>query len=94
MKKYNEEGRNRWKLSRQGTNPEEYNAARKAQGDRCAICGDKSKGQRLSVDHDHKTMKFRGLLCDLCNKALGMLKDDPVRACKLADYLFKHQSGS
>lgn len=42
---------------------------------KCNICGKISK---LSVDHDHKTNKFRGLLCDNCNLGLGHFKDDPL----------------
>lgn len=43
----------------------------------CMICGKKethknhSGIQSLSVDHNHITGKFRGLLCNHCNVALG-----------------------
>ena len=51
------------------------------QGGRCAICKtehpkDKSKKSLpLVVDHDHKTGKIRGLLCNNCNLGLGLFKD-------------------
>jgi len=42
----------------------------------CEICGNKSTRTYLAVDHDHKTGKIRGMLCDHCNTALGKFKDD------------------
>lgn len=52
----------------------------------CEVCGDKG---RICWDHDHKTGKFRGWLCDKCNITLGQARDDPVLLRKLADYLEK-----
>ena len=62
----------------------------------CAICGKKEtmKNQygvrRLSVDHDHKTGKIRGLLCAGCNFVLGTMKDSKERILKAAIYLEQH----
>ena len=36
----------------------------------CAICGAPPKTRRLHIDHDHRTGKVRGLLCQRCNRAL------------------------
>jgi hypothetical protein len=36
----------------------------------CAICGRQPKKRRLDMDHDHRTMRIRGLLCVRCNRAL------------------------
>ena len=41
----------------------------------CTICGSNSD---LVVDHDHKTNKIRGMLCNRCNQGLGQFKDDPM----------------
>lgn len=41
-------------------------------GARCGICGREASGvRRLDRDHDHRTGEPRGLLCHLCNRALG-----------------------
>lgn len=42
----------------------------------CMICEKPEINRRLSVDHDHKTGKVRGLLCCRCNFALGIVEDD------------------
>lgn len=51
----------------------------------CEVCG--TDDGRLVNDHDHATGKWRGILCHLCNKALGQAKDSPQRLRDLADYL-------
>lgn len=45
----------------------------------CEICG----GEGQHVDHCHKTNKVRGMLCQNCNRLLGMAYDDP-RILRLA----------
>ncbi len=42
----------------------------KAQSGKCALCGRPPKRLALNVDHCHKTLRVRGLLCFLCNKYL------------------------
>jgi|GraSoi_2013_60cm_1033757.scaffolds.fasta_scaffold11992_2 hypothetical protein len=66
---------------------EDYHSAYTQQGGRCAICGNPPKGKRLTVDHDHATGKFRGLLCARCNFGLGWFQDDPDRLRSAAEYL-------
>jgi hypothetical protein len=46
--------------------------------------------KKLAVDHCHKTGKIRGLLCQGCNMALGLLKDSPAIINNLARYINKH----
>lgn len=52
---------------------------------KCGICNNdlilptktRGQGRRSAViDHDHKTGNLRGLLCNSCNKALGLFDDN------------------
>jgi hypothetical protein len=51
----------------------------------CAICGGDSK--RFHMDHDHKTKKVRGVLCQGCNIALGGFRDNRTSLTAAIDYL-------
>lgn len=65
---------------------------RRLQNGACAICGGTSWGGRLPcVDHDHKTGKVRGLLCNACNLALGYFNDDANALARAAEYLRRFQ---
>lgn len=60
----------------------------------CAICG-KHAPEQMEVDHDHRCCPqdkycakcVRGWLCQNCNKALGLFKDDPEVLRKAVIYL-------
>jgi hypothetical protein len=66
-----------------------WNALFEAQRRCCAACGTTEPGSKRGwhTDHIHGTKIVRGILCNGCNLAIGHLKDDPVRAEKLAEYL-------
>ena len=66
---------------------EEYNSILNYQGGVCAGCGEPPHGRCLAVDHDHKTGRIRGLLCWLCNRAIGILRDRALTATRLGAYL-------
>jgi len=55
----------------------DYARIYQCQGGKCFIC-ERATGasRRLSVDHDHKTGRVRGLLCRPCNDMLGHARDD------------------
>lgn len=80
---------------RLGYDPGEIEAHFRSHSGRCDICsrtpaeaGGKSKS-RLSIDHDHLTGAFRGLLCPHCNYALGQMGDSPERLIAAAKYLLR-----
>jgi Autographiviridae endonuclease VII len=64
----------------------EYEALVECQRGVCAICRAPEAGG-LHIDHDHASGRVRGLLCGRCNKALGLLDDDPKRFRAAAMYL-------
>ena len=76
---------------RYGINEGEYQVLLDSQNGLCAICRVPQLGKHkfLSVDHNHLTGKVRGLLCNNCNHALGMVKDNPIILQKMINYLDK-----
>ena len=69
-----------------GLTPEQYKTLMQVQNGVCAICK-KQDYRLLSVDHDHKTGKIRGLLCQACNYGLGCFEDDSLRLMHAVLYL-------
>lgn len=62
----------------------------------CEICGREEttcssryedRVNKLSIDHDHDTLKFRGLLCSVCNRQLGWYEKNKHQ---IETYLQKH----
>jgi hypothetical protein len=78
-----------------GITIEQYNELLTKQNGVCAICEqpetktNHKTGQvyRLSVDHDHKTDRIRGLLCCNCNAGLAKLKEDKILIGEAINYL-------
>lgn len=88
-----------------GLTLERFAAMLDEQGGKCAICGDvpapgmakngrRRANSRLCVDHDHVTGAVRSLLCQPCNTAIGMLRDDPERCIAAAAYLRRHRDAT
>jgi hypothetical protein len=57
----------------------------------CEICSMELTADRgprgRCVDHNHETKEVRGILCNHCNRAIGLLMDNPSLLDKAADYL-------
>lgn len=60
-------------------------------GDKCAICEKPRTAFKnsLSVDHNHRTGKIRGLLCFKCNR-FGVGRNSLESASKTYGYLLKY----
>lgn len=79
-----------------------YEAMLTTQGGACAICHvAPDEGSSLHVDHDHACCPgrkkscgrcVRGLLCEDCNRVLGVFRDEPTRFQSAIIYLAKRRS--
>jgi hypothetical protein len=82
-----------------GLSEQEYAALLRHQHGRCWCCRRATgASKRLAVDHDHSCTRghptsegcrqcVRGLLCGVCNRLVGFLRDDPETFERMADYL-------
>jgi len=79
-----------------GITLEEYEATYEAQKGLCIICNKKEftkLGKHiLHVDHCHKSLSFRGLLCNGCNRGLGFFGDS-IRSLEQATKYLKSWEG-
>jgi hypothetical protein len=83
-----------------GITMQDYTRMLQEQNGVCAICKQPESRvhpvtknlRQLAVDHDHKTGKIRGLLCNRCNILLGFIEDENVSQVEynsFVDYLKK-----
>ena len=85
---YSRKNQRRTRLARvYGMSENDYENLFDVQNGKCAIC--EIDIPRLVIDHNHVTGVVRGLLCDPCNRGIGLLKDNPDVVQKAADYLRK-----
>jgi hypothetical protein len=95
FEKTHPEKQRKYKRKKIGWSPERVDNFLIAQGNRCAICNETFGTDRWEgphADHTHsEPPQPRGLLCNTCNRALGMLKDKPEIMRAAADYLEKWQ---
>lgn len=74
--------------SRYGIDQQTFDAMVEEQKNRCAVC--ETEMGKPHVDHDHKSLKVRGLLCNHCNLGLGHFFDNPLLLAKALQYLERH----
>lgn len=75
---------------RYGITMQQYRSMWLRQSGACAICKQPERTERnrlLTIDHDHVTGQVRGLLCSQCNRAIGLLQDDPKIIATAAQYV-------
>lgn len=73
-----------------GISMQEYRRLWLKQKGLCAICRKLERTERnrlLTIDHDHVSGHIRGLLCSHCNRAIGLLQDDPDVIAAAAAYV-------
>ena len=82
-----------------GLSLEDYKNKWIFQNGKCEICArafsesDRlSKSHSLVVDHNHSTSRVRGLLCNSCNRALGLFQDNDILIQNAHKYLTKWNS--
>lgn len=68
-----------------GISSADYVALKREQRGHCA--NENCFREATVVDHNHETGEVRGLLCQQCNSAAGLLQDHPEVIMGLADYL-------
>ena len=53
----------------------------------CPICDSAIQAEDSAIDHNHETGEVRGILCKKCNRALGLLGDNPKNLFRAEHYL-------
>lgn len=76
-----------------GLSLDDFDAMVKSQNGRCAICGEAETAtchgrvKKICIDHNHKTGRVRGLLCQRCNQMIGRGGDNVQLLKKAIVYL-------
>ena len=55
--------------------------------DNCQICDRDLSNEKKCIDHCHYKEKIRGVLCNNCNTALGLIGDNVNTLSRMIDYL-------
>ena len=66
------------------------NATDETRSGPCEVC--LVEYDSLHLDHDHVTGIIRVWLCSVCNRAIGLLKDNPETMRRAAEYVEKERS--
>ena len=72
---------------RYGLEPGTYDRMYETQAGRCYICGGEHPKGKLVVDHCHATGDVRHLLCNFCNKGIGLALESTAILRRMTLYL-------
>ena len=72
---------------RYGLDKNQFTKMIEEQGNSCKICSKDLDTCKAVVDHCHSTNSVRGILCNSCNVALGLINDDLGWLNKAKKYL-------
>ena len=79
-----------WHNSHFGFDAQSHTRLLNVAGGRCEACG---STRRLCIDHDHATLCVRGVLCDTCNRTLGLIEQNPAALDGILAYLNESKLG-
>jgi hypothetical protein len=65
----------------------DYEELLQKQDNRCAICRVENEISKLAIDHNHKTLEIRGLLCHECNSGIAYFDENTEYLAKAMIYL-------
>ena len=75
-------------LRKYNINLEELSNLKKKQNNCCGICFKPFENtKKTHVDHNHYTLKIRGILCSNCNLGLGQFRDSISNLERAIEYL-------
>ena len=77
-------------MRRYGIGADEVDKLIRRQGGLCAVC---RRREAKQVDHDHETGAVRGIVCLLCNAAMGAFHDDPDLIRRAIAYVDENSNG-
>lgn len=82
----------RWKriYKEYGITESDFYRIKEDQSGACKICQTGLHKTNTHIDHCHSTGRVRGLLCNRCNQAIGLLDESQIKIDKAAQYLREH----
>lgn len=91
--KRNPDTKRRYNLKREyGITLEQFEEMKLKQENKCAICKNEFKNSvDTCVDHNHDTRQVRALLCNHCNRAIGLFKESVETMKNAIEYLSHYE---